>query len=93
QFETIQPQIIICHLCKWNANRDAVCNGGLVFSVSDCPAGQVFSSCAGSCPYSCEDLWPQNQCVPLTCSPGCSCPPGAVSQSVCVTPHNTLETA
>ncbi|XP_016091061.1 LOW QUALITY PROTEIN: SCO-spondin [Sinocyclocheilus grahami] len=44
----------------------------------DCPAGQVFSSCAGSCPYSCEDLWPQNQCVSLTCSPGCSCPPGAV---------------
>ncbi|ROI48994.1 SCO-spondin [Anabarilius grahami] len=46
--------------------------------LPDCPAGQVISTCAGSCPYSCEDLWPENQCVPATCSPGCSCPPGAV---------------
>lgn len=53
-----------------------------MFSPSDCPAGQVFSTCAGSCPYSCEDLWPENQCVPATCSPGCSCPPGAVSDSL-----------
>ncbi|XP_039512123.1 SCO-spondin [Pimephales promelas] len=46
--------------------------------LPDCPAGQVFSTCAGSCPYSCEDLWPENECVSVSCSPGCRCPPGAV---------------
>uniref|UniRef100_A0A8C8IE07 SCO-spondin n=1 Tax=Oncorhynchus tshawytscha TaxID=74940 RepID=A0A8C8IE07_ONCTS len=42
----------------------------------ECPPSQVFSQCAGSCPYSCEDLWPENQCVSGPCIPGCTCPPG-----------------
>uniref|UniRef100_A0A3Q3NA32 SCO-spondin n=1 Tax=Mastacembelus armatus TaxID=205130 RepID=A0A3Q3NA32_9TELE len=42
-----------------------------------CP-GQVFSDCSGSCPYTCEDLWPHTQCLPGPCSPGCTCPPGQV---------------
>ncbi|KAF4095523.1 hypothetical protein G5714_023126 [Onychostoma macrolepis] len=62
--------------CTGPLEQHTACNTNSC--LPDCPAGQVFSSCAGSCPYSCEDLWPQNQCVPLTCSPGCSCPPGAV---------------
>uniref|UniRef100_A0AAY5K320 SCO-spondin n=1 Tax=Esox lucius TaxID=8010 RepID=A0AAY5K320_ESOLU len=44
-----------------------------------CPPGQLFSHCAGPCPYSCEDLWPENQCVPGPCIPGCTCPSGMVS--------------
>ncbi|TRY86462.1 hypothetical protein DNTS_025547, partial [Danionella cerebrum] len=42
----------------------------------DCPSGLVSSSCAGSCPLSCEDLWPENQCVLLngTCVPISQCP-------------------
>uniref|UniRef100_A0A8C4ZJ04 SCO-spondin n=1 Tax=Gadus morhua TaxID=8049 RepID=A0A8C4ZJ04_GADMO len=43
-----------------------------------CPRGEVFSVCAGSCPHTCEDLWPQSQCVAGPCTPGCSCPPGQV---------------
>uniref|UniRef100_A0A8K9UVC9 SCO-spondin n=1 Tax=Oncorhynchus mykiss TaxID=8022 RepID=A0A8K9UVC9_ONCMY len=45
----------------------------------ECTSSQVFSQCAGSCPYSCEDLWPENQCVSGPCIPGCTCPPGMVS--------------
>ncbi|XP_027005082.2 SCO-spondin isoform X2 [Tachysurus fulvidraco] len=46
--------------------------------LPECPLGQVFSLCAGSCPLSCQDLWPESQCVPGPCSPGCSCPPNMV---------------
>ncbi|KAG5268284.1 hypothetical protein AALO_G00210820 [Alosa alosa] len=46
--------------------------------LPECPAGQVFSTCAGNCPYTCEDLWPQAQCVPGACVPGCTCPPSTV---------------
>uniref|UniRef100_A0A8C7QRY5 SCO-spondin n=1 Tax=Oncorhynchus mykiss TaxID=8022 RepID=A0A8C7QRY5_ONCMY len=44
--------------------------------LPECTSSQVFSQCAGSCPYSCEDLWPENQCVSGPCIPGCTCPPG-----------------
>uniref|UniRef100_A0AAR2LHG3 SCO-spondin n=1 Tax=Pygocentrus nattereri TaxID=42514 RepID=A0AAR2LHG3_PYGNA len=44
----------------------------------ECPVGQVFSVCAGSCPFSCQDLWPESECVPGACSPGCACPPATV---------------
>uniref|UniRef100_A0A4W4HMF9 SCO-spondin n=1 Tax=Electrophorus electricus TaxID=8005 RepID=A0A4W4HMF9_ELEEL len=44
----------------------------------ECPVGQVFSLCAGSCPLSCQDLWPWNQCVAGRCIPGCTCPPNTV---------------
>ncbi|RXN17958.1 SCO-spondin [Labeo rohita] len=71
--------------CPGPLEQHTACNTNSC--LPDCPAGQVFSSCAGSCPYSCEDLWPENQCVPLTCSPGCSCPPGAVMlNGSCVPP-------
>uniref|UniRef100_A0AAY5KUS1 SCO-spondin n=1 Tax=Esox lucius TaxID=8010 RepID=A0AAY5KUS1_ESOLU len=49
-----------------------------------CPPGQLFSHCAGPCPYSCEDLWPENQCVPGPCIPGCTCPSGMVSHFECL---------
>uniref|UniRef100_A0A671P7Q2 VWFC domain-containing protein n=1 Tax=Sinocyclocheilus anshuiensis TaxID=1608454 RepID=A0A671P7Q2_9TELE len=74
-----QQQIVCLNYCSSATNNnvfyvngmligmlESVCNCVVRF-VLDCPAGQVFSSCAGSCPYSCEDL-----------CPGCSCPPGAV---------------
>uniref|UniRef100_A0A3P8Z7L8 SCO-spondin n=1 Tax=Esox lucius TaxID=8010 RepID=A0A3P8Z7L8_ESOLU len=52
-----------------------------------CPPGQLFSHCAGPCPYSCEDLWPENQCVPGPCIPGCTCPSGMVlNNGSCVLP-------
>uniref|UniRef100_A0A665VKH1 SCO-spondin n=1 Tax=Echeneis naucrates TaxID=173247 RepID=A0A665VKH1_ECHNA len=48
-----------------------------------CPG--VFSNCSGSCPYTCEDLWPHTQCLLGPCTPGCSCPPGKVLfRSSCV---------
>ncbi|XP_062336365.1 SCO-spondin [Osmerus eperlanus] len=53
--------------------------------LPDCPAGQVFSRCAGVCPHTCEDLRPQTECLPAACSPGCSCPPPQVlHRGVCV---------
>ncbi|KAI7792293.1 SCO-spondin [Triplophysa rosa] len=55
--------------------------------LPDCPAGQEFSLCAGLCPYGCEDLWPENQCVSVTCGPGCVCPTGSVMlNGTCVPP-------
>uniref|UniRef100_A0A8C9YCU5 SCO-spondin n=1 Tax=Sander lucioperca TaxID=283035 RepID=A0A8C9YCU5_SANLU len=47
-------------------------------SCPGCPTGQVFSNCSGSCPYTCEDLWPHTQCLPGACTPGCHCPPEQV---------------
>uniref|UniRef100_A0A667YJF4 SCO-spondin n=1 Tax=Myripristis murdjan TaxID=586833 RepID=A0A667YJF4_9TELE len=52
-----------------------------------CPGGQVFSVCAGSCPYTCEDLWPDTQCLPGPCTPGCTCPPGQVWYKGSCVPH------
>uniref|UniRef100_A0A8C7VBG6 SCO-spondin n=1 Tax=Oryzias sinensis TaxID=183150 RepID=A0A8C7VBG6_9TELE len=43
-----------------------------------CPSWQVYSDCSGSCPYTCEDLWPNTQCLPGPCTPGCTCPSGQV---------------
>ncbi|KAJ8278768.1 hypothetical protein COCON_G00058340 [Conger conger] len=55
----------------------------------ECPDDQVFSTCASSCPYTCEDLWPEAQCVPGPCRPGCTCPPGKVLlEGLCV-PHGS----
>ncbi|XP_056594756.1 SCO-spondin [Triplophysa dalaica] len=55
--------------------------------LPDCPAGQEFSLCAGLCPYGCEDLWPENQCVSVTCGPGCVCPTGSVMlNGTCIPP-------
>lgn len=54
--------------------------------VAECPSGQVFSDCSGSCPYVCEDLWSHTQCLPGPCTSGCTCPPGQVwtPQITCV---------
>ncbi|KAM6977691.1 SCO-spondin [Aplochiton taeniatus] len=62
--------------CQPPLEQHTACNTNSC--LPECPAGQVFSACAGSCPYSCEDLWPQSQCVPGPCNPGCTCPPGQV---------------
>ncbi|XP_069815842.1 SCO-spondin-like [Dendropsophus ebraccatus] len=52
-----------------------------------CPGDQIFSDCAGSCPRTCADLWPDSPCVSETCEPGCSCPPGKLLQGDrCVAP-------
>lgn len=59
----------------------------LCMCIKECPSGQVFSDCSGSCPYTCEDLWPQTQCLPGPCSPGCTCPSGQVGKSVFVCLH------
>ncbi|AWP20966.1 putative SCO-spondin-like [Scophthalmus maximus] len=56
-------------------------------SCPECPSGQVFSDCAGSCPYTCEDLWPHTQCLLGPCSPGCSCPPGQLLHGGSCVPH------
>lgn len=56
--------------------------------LPECPSSQVFSQCAGSCPYSCEDLWPENQCVSGPCIPGCTCPPGMVLYKGSCVPHD-----
>ncbi|XP_070960618.1 SCO-spondin [Oncorhynchus clarkii lewisi] len=56
--------------------------------LPECPSSQVFSQCAGSCPYSCEDLWPENQCVSGPCIPGCTCPPGMVLYNGSCVPHD-----
>ncbi|KAI4898140.1 hypothetical protein NFI96_015403, partial [Prochilodus magdalenae] len=54
----------------------------------ECPVGQVFSVCAGSCPFSCQDLWPESECVPGACSPGCACPPATVMFNGTCVPHS-----
>ncbi|XP_028825016.1 SCO-spondin-like [Denticeps clupeoides] len=62
--------------CPLPLEQHTACNTNSCQPV--CPPGQVFGSCAGSCPYTCEDLWPEAQCVPGPCIPGCTCPPGTV---------------
>lgn len=54
---------------------------GLCFAV--CPSQQVYSNCVGSCPFTCEDLWPHTQCLQGPCTPGCTCPPGQVCTTLC----------
>ncbi|XP_015209797.2 SCO-spondin [Lepisosteus oculatus] len=55
---------------------------------AECPDGQVFSSCATSCPHTCTDLWPQTQCLLGVCQPGCSCSSGKVlHEGSCVPPE------
>ncbi|XP_061570036.1 SCO-spondin [Cololabis saira] len=55
--------------------------------LPECPSGQVYTNCSGSCPYSCEDLWPHTQCLLGPCTPGCKCPPGQVwYKGACVDP-------
>uniref|UniRef100_A0A3B3B3Y9 TIL domain-containing protein n=1 Tax=Oryzias melastigma TaxID=30732 RepID=A0A3B3B3Y9_ORYME len=49
-----------------------------VLRSAGCPSWQVYSDCSGSCPYTCEDLWPNTQCLPGPCTPGCTCPSGQV---------------
>uniref|UniRef100_G3N7U1 SCO-spondin n=1 Tax=Gasterosteus aculeatus aculeatus TaxID=481459 RepID=G3N7U1_GASAC len=56
-------------------------------SCPECPSGQVFNDCSGSCPYTCEDLWPHTQCLPGPCTPGCSCSPGQVLYEGSCRPH------
>ncbi|MED6284463.1 hypothetical protein CHARACLAT_019463, partial [Characodon lateralis] len=55
--------------------------------LPECPSRQVYSNCSASCPYSCEDLWPHTQCLPVPCIPGCSCPPGQVLLEGSCVPH------
>ncbi|KAJ8277520.1 hypothetical protein GJAV_G00076090, partial [Gymnothorax javanicus] len=55
----------------------------------ECPEGLVFSPCSSSCPYTCEDLWPEAQCVPGPCRPGCACPPGKVLLEGSCVPHSS----
>ncbi|XP_056155186.1 SCO-spondin [Lampris incognitus] len=62
--------------CAGLLEQHTICNTNSC--LPECPSGQVFSACAGSCPYTCEDLWPHTQCLPGPCSPGCTCPPGKV---------------
>ncbi|XP_029005418.1 SCO-spondin [Betta splendens] len=62
--------------CVGPLEQHTVCNTNSC--LSECPSGQVFSECSGSCPYTCEDLWPHTQCLPGPCSPGCACPSGQV---------------
>ncbi|CAL8292204.1 unnamed protein product [Lota lota] len=62
--------------CTTPLEQHIVCNTNSC--MPECPRGEVFSVCAGSCPYTCEDLWPQSQCVAGPCTPGCTCPPGQV---------------
>lgn len=51
---------------------------GIFVTVAECPVGQIFSECSGSCPHICEDLWPHTQCIEGPCMPGCTCPHGQV---------------
>ncbi|PWA22449.1 hypothetical protein CCH79_00015401 [Gambusia affinis] len=52
-----------------------------------CPNRQVYSNCSASCPFTCEDLWPHTQCLPVPCASGCSCPPGQVLYEGSCVPH------
>ncbi|XP_077410354.1 SCO-spondin [Vanacampus margaritifer] len=62
--------------CAGPLEQHTVCNSNSC--RTECPAGHVFSECSGSCPFTCEDLWPHTQCLAGPCNPGCSCPPGQV---------------
>ncbi|KAI3355049.1 hypothetical protein L3Q82_017927, partial [Scortum barcoo] len=55
--------------------------------LPECPSRQVFSDCSGSCPLTCEDLWPHTQCLPGPCTPGCTCPLGQVFHEGSCVPH------
>ncbi|KAM8881275.1 SCO-spondin isoform 1-T4 [Synchiropus picturatus] len=72
--------------CEEPLVQHVVCN--TKSCLTDCPSNQVFSDCAGLCPYTCEDLWLHNQCVPVPCSPGCTCPPGQVLHDGSCVPHS-----
>uniref|UniRef100_A0A087Y443 SCO-spondin n=1 Tax=Poecilia formosa TaxID=48698 RepID=A0A087Y443_POEFO len=56
-------------------------------SCPECPGRQVHSNCSASCPFTCEDLWPHTQCLPVPCTSGCSCPPGQVLYEGSCVPH------
>ncbi|KAM9774698.1 SCO-spondin [Syngnathus typhle] len=62
--------------CVGPLEQHTVCNSESC--RTGCSDGQVFSECSGSCPFTCEDLWPRTQCLAGPCKPGCSCPPGQV---------------
>ncbi|CAG5895700.1 unnamed protein product [Menidia menidia] len=62
--------------CEGPREQHAVCNTNSC--RPECPISQVFSDCSGSCPFTCEDLWPHTQCFPGACTPGCTCPSGQV---------------
>uniref|UniRef100_A0A8C9YIB5 SCO-spondin n=1 Tax=Sander lucioperca TaxID=283035 RepID=A0A8C9YIB5_SANLU len=62
--------------CVGPLEQHTICN--TKSCLPGCPTGQVFSNCSGSCPYTCEDLWPHTQCLPGACTPGCHCPPEQV---------------
>ncbi|XP_036410900.1 SCO-spondin [Megalops cyprinoides] len=71
--------------CPPPLEQHTACNTHSCMPV--CPDGQVFSTCASSCPYTCEDLWPEAQCVPGPCRPGCTCAPGRVLLEGSCVPH------
>ncbi|XP_037393266.1 SCO-spondin [Pygocentrus nattereri] len=71
--------------CPSPIEQHTVCNTNSC--LPECPVGQVFSVCAGSCPFSCQDLWPESECVPGACSPGCACPPATVMFNGTCVPH------
>lgn len=52
--------------------------GFCMVTVVECPVGQIFRECSGSCPHICEHLWPHTQCIEGPCIPGCACPNGQV---------------
>ncbi|XP_023806195.1 SCO-spondin [Oryzias latipes] len=62
--------------CDGPLEQHVICNTNRC--LPDCPSWQVYSDCSGSCPYTCEDLWPNTQCLPGPCTPGCTCPSGQV---------------
>ncbi|KAF6729854.1 SCO-spondin [Oryzias melastigma] len=62
--------------CDGPLEQHVVCNTNRC--LPGCPSWQVYSDCSGSCPYTCEDLWPNTQCLPGPCTPGCTCPSGQV---------------
>lgn len=77
-----QRQTYFCQRVNLFLNDDVIS-----LCVAGCPHQQVYSNCASSCPFTCEDLWPHTQCLPGPCTAGCVCPPGQVciTLSICVT--------
>ncbi|XP_037550324.1 SCO-spondin-like [Nematolebias whitei] len=62
--------------CVGPLEQHTVCNTNSC--LPECPHQQMYSNCASSCPFTCEDLWPHTQCLPGPCTAGCICPPGQV---------------
>uniref|UniRef100_A0A1A8AMI2 Subcommissural organ spondin n=6 Tax=Nothobranchius TaxID=28779 RepID=A0A1A8AMI2_NOTFU len=62
--------------CIGPLEQHMICNTSSC--LPECPHHQVYSDCSGSCPHTCEDLWPHTQCLPGACVPGCTCPPQQV---------------